>query len=1124
MIVKRHTHYHPDLPQPSPAPEESQKNQAPASVNPAPYSDQPITGTPVVPAVRSIHPATLNAYDSGNPASAQKGFFRQHEALNDKINRLLSQQPTYEMFVKAYQEYVASTPGAVGEIGSLFANAVSRFWTTPKQSEENPETPQDELINLHRQMLSNQAALRLADGTLSSVSKALIDKAFRYPTLAARESAFPDGSRPGVYPITVDDNTPNGARLAGSFMITATDGSRATSPHWPNGNKNIMADNGNGPVVLYTPGEGFEEFSTPAQLQATLMHRIDKGGVPAALLSESLPLSAENLRKPLRGEDLTLSFAPTNGDVVAEAIPQLLARQKDELVALTHSDTSDLNNAQIERAMNNAANWSSQLDGSNAMLARGEKLEDKQEPQWLKKLSPMNEGHYQFLDASEQKSLQTLVPLLEKIPSLPRFANQQLSDELKKKYPTANVDPDTIVVTTTTQSRVHTGRPGAYVPRNVSRTRSSLTDLALKNPTAWPAAESHQYSSVTFSAQLKDSSGKPLLGADGQPVVLGTNELKALVNKLDVGGHYVQLLKTRMAPDAVTGEPGELRTAWKANLSDVMKKQAFLGEMNPQAYPPGSPAPEWVQTLLDFPDPATRPQVDGKNIIANTVSHLGQALQGVVVIGNGGDGPLVLYSPDAPDGMSFRQVADQAALEALFKQPQWRAYAKSKASPLNPDSLGAVIQDYKDGNIVKNLSRIGRFNELTSDAYLKPIQGNFQDTLYKQLTEVLIDNADVSTVSSAEVAKESAYNKTMFGIEIASMFMDLLPVIGKGISTAARITKAGLRVIRSPGQSIVSVLNKPNRLAMIYARYGGGGATAGQTASPIMRPVLKALPPSRVIEPLANTTMAAGAPAPRLVPDISAHSVPESLLAGRPIRGDGTYQVGDQFYVRYTDGTGVNKPYEISPIYNVEGGYVRVIDPQTKKTVAFLQSAGGGEWRQNKMLGGARGDAGQGVKRPGTLDIQPGPSGATKRPRTPEAFPGEKAGLEAPVKGENVYYHYTGNKASASINSDWHLQSSSKDLKGADLPRGQGRHYFTDLGPEDMTQDDLSRTIFGRRSGGNTKDKMTQFYEINTSGLTIMPTENPHIFYVDTKFSIPLKYRDGDGNPVDRIIKKGPFT
>ncbi len=239
MIVKRHTHYHPDLPQPSPAPEESQKNQAPASVNPAPYSDQPITGTPVVPAVRSIHPATLNAYDSGNPASAQKGFFRQHEALNDKINRLLSQQPTYEMFVKAYQEYVASTPGAVGEIGSLFANAVSRFWTTPKQSEENPETPQDELINLHRQMLSNQAALRLADGTLSSVSKALIDKAFRYPTLAARESAFPDGSRPGVYPITVDDNTPNGARLAGSFMITATDGSRATSPHWPNGNKNI---------------------------------------------------------------------------------------------------------------------------------------------------------------------------------------------------------------------------------------------------------------------------------------------------------------------------------------------------------------------------------------------------------------------------------------------------------------------------------------------------------------------------------------------------------------------------------------------------------------------------------------------------------------------------------------------------------------------------------------------------------------------------------------------------------------------------------------------------------------------------------------------------------------------
>lgn len=522
--------------------------------------------------------------------------------------------------------------------------------------------------------------------------------------------------------------------------------------------------------------------------------------------------------------------------------------------------------------------------------------------------------------------------------------------------------------------------------------------------------------------------------------------------------------------------------------------------------------------------------MDGKNIVASTVSHRGQEMQGVIAISNGEEGPLVLYSPDAPDGMSFRQVADKAALEALFAQPQWAAYAKSKTSPLNPDGLGAVIRDYQDNNILSNLDRLARAKELTSDAHLKPIAGNFQDKLYKQLTQILIDKADFSSVSTAEVEKESTYNKALFGIHIASMFLDLLPAVGKGVSTAARLTRTGLRVVRSPGQSIVKLLNKPNRLAMIYSRYGGGGGAAkGATASPILRPVMS-LPPSNSVIALPSDTKTvaqASTSASDLLslPDISAHSVADSVLSGRPMRGDGTYQAGELFYVKYTDGTGVRKGYEISRNYKAESGIVRVIDPVTNKQVAFLQSAGNGEWRLCKMRGGQRTDPTRtsGTKRQFVQDGQSSSSSSVKRPRVPEKFPGEKADLAPAVRGENVYYHYTGNKASASINSDWHLQPSAKNLKGDMLPRGQGRHYFTDLGPEDMTQAELSRTIFGRRPHNNTTGKMTQYYEINTSGLTLMPTQNPHIFYVDTEFGIPLRYRGGSGNPVDRIIRKGPF-
>lgn len=93
---------------------------------------------------------------------------------------------------------------------------------------------------------------------------------------------------------------------------------------------------------------------------------------------------------------------------------------------------------------------------------------------------------------------------------------------------------------------------------------------------------------------------------------------------------------------------------------------------------------------------------------------------------------------------------------------------------------------------------------------------------------------------------------------------------------------------------------------------------------------------------------------PRQLPDFSAHAMPDNFLEGRTLRGDGTYQVGDQFFVRYTDGTDISRVFEISRNYKIENGYVRVIDPATGKTAMFLESAGNGEWRLNTMKGGGK--------------------------------------------------------------------------------------------------------------------------------------------------------------------------
>lgn len=1097
------------------------------------------------PVVHPIYPPAIPRYAFGERVTPRQFALAVHQGLNNKIELLRNQQPTFESIIDQHLATHGTTLSAQ-TIAEKFSEAVSRFWTSQRPDGPNSASPQNELISDHRKMLSYEAALRAADGTLSEQGNRLITYALRDPTLASREASYTPGSRFGVYPISIDDNTANGAHLAGAFMITTRDGSQGSEPQWPNGNKTILADESNGPVVLHTPGEGFEEFETPAQALKTLAQRIDNGGIPAKLLAESLPLSAEKLRTPLRGDDLTLGFTPIEDDVLADAVPQLLERQADQVKAtmarLFGTDNVQLRGSQLRRpevvsAMNEAADWTVPFDGTNAMLARAEKLAEKQQPDWLKNLPFHHEARYQALNDAVKDSLDQLTPKLEALPTLREYSTQQLTAALKKKYPTVDIDPDLVVVKTTTRSQVHTGaRLGANALSSFSNKSSSLTDFALANPTAWPAADAYKHSADTMQAQLFDASGLPVLGADFKPVTLTTEALKTLVSDLDVGGNYIKLLKERMAPDAQQGAPAELRAAWKANLADVMNEQAFLATLNPDAYPEDSMSAQWVNAVLDHPDPATRPQVAAETISTSTVSFRGQILDGVFTIDNGKEGPLVLYSPDAPDGISFREVESQAALEKLFDSSGWSTYARKRKSPINPDNPVTILKDLLTGNKFETLDRMTRAKVLKSPAYRTPMTGNVLDALYKQRTQLLIDKADFSSVSTAEATRESNENKAMFGIEIATVFLDVLPVVGKGVSTAARFARSGLKLIRAPGRAVAGALARPGRMAMIYSRAGGAAAHTPKPSGPILRPVSQ-LPSRSSALPTPPPVPSAGAAngPQRSLPDFSAHALPDSVLSASTMRADGTYQVGQQFYVRYTDGTGSSKVFEISSIYKSEGGHVRIIDPSSKKTVAFLGEGGvKGEWRLNRMLGGIRGEEvaqirSSGQKRPLGQGNAPGSSTVggsdNKRPKIPESFPGEKAAMDPPVKGKNIFYHYTGKKPHAAITASRCLEPSSSNLAGQPLPRGQRRHYFTDLAPQDMPTSQISEKIFGRRPHGNALDKMTHVYEVNTSGLNLVRSpDNPHIFYVDTPFDIPLTYRR-NGDLTSRIISHGetPF-
>lgn len=148
-------------------------------------------------------------------------------------------------------------------------------------------------------------------------------------------------------------------------------------------------------------------------------------------------------------------------------------------------------------------------------------------------------------------------------------------------------------------------------------------------------------------------------------------------------------------------------------------------------------------------------------------------------------------------------------------------------------------------------------------------------------------------------------------------------------------------------------------------------------------------------------------------------------------------------------------------------------------------------------------------------------SGAQQTRLHREAFPGEKSELTTPVHPSNIHFHYTNKVGHAAIMRDWMLTPSSKDLDGTSN-KNIRRHYFTDLAPENQSQQATSESIFGIRRHGNFRDKMTHYFEINTEALQLTEAAtNNHIFYVQTAFDIPLRYVSSSDQQLNRIVRHG---
>lgn len=646
----------------------------------------------------------------------------------------------------------------------VFMLKMNAFWSD--RAGALPST-EDQLVAVRRQVLAHQLALRTVDGTLSAAARTLADNVLKYPTSAARKKILPTGQRPGVYSLMLE----NGSHFAAAFILSATD---ATSPA--------------GSVMLYSPGEGFEEFKDLDHLNATVAARLREGESAGKRLAASL---APTARAALGGMPM-LATAPAmiDADVIAVGVRSLRILQEVSVRAALRKDLLP-----TPGELDLAVDLAPQLDASAALAARNLRLAAPQEPGWLKAAGASDQAAYRRLETELIDSHEVLLPLLEQIQTLASFSENEVSKVLKAQHPEyANADLapyQSLVrlrVRNSMPARVtgyrHAASETVYIsedpqidivqflkPRPVTMGAwdtqvvvdlRTLGSYARRNVEPWSAHQIHR--TTTATANLFDTSGNKLGTLDNAA-------LRTLAVQANVAEKYAEYLKSAFSPSA---GGGTFAKAWQRANSAHMRKDALESRLNPAVdalftfKTPGSGF-DWIQTVLQHPDPATRPPVGSGAIEANVLvmggglarGQGGQPINGVLVIQRQRTPPggvCVLYTPDAPDDAPFRELVNGLAeLDTLKTRPEWRAYFTQRMATHDTEELTRIFSDTRS---------VYRYA-------VTPITGDLQAYLYSAQLGFLLSHADYRSRSNAEIARESAVNAFLFAVDAADFLLGL---------------------------------------------------------------------------------------------------------------------------------------------------------------------------------------------------------------------------------------------------------------------------------------------------------------------------------------------------------------
>lgn len=545
-------------------------------------------------------------------------------------------------------------------------------------------------------VMRDLATLRLDDGTLSAEDASLARRA-----AASRGVTSPEGIR--LSELLVGDGA-----YAGALVVSD--------------------DIAHGSVLLFTPGDGWESFPDEDAMTTTVTQRIRQ------VLTRSADIDGVTRDAFTPHLDAVLvRTRPIQGEAFDALVERIVENQKGKLREAWVDRHATAANDQGDQAfvdqVDNALHLDAALDVDGILAKRDALLitevararladvPDEVRRDWLA-------AHEATLETLQQAAEDADRHQVRDVDDLPTFARARLGEQLTR-LGVAAAPEEIVIVLDRSLDPVARVESIKTLFEGSDPVRIRLVDLAYQNMSPFDFAR--------FRAE--DGQGQSI-------PQLTDSAIRRIVRTTNLGEAYTGLIDTSFR----SGEMAPIRRALSTGVQrSHMRLQAnearlsyYIPSRSPSLYfDQNQRGFRWIEAVLDSPAAEGRAKVEGHDVVVRHITYRDVALKDVLEIGvrsTGGTSSIVLYTPGAPDGVTFREFEDrQQAGRRFLYHPAFREYLLDRlpARFAKPSPNGITRRFDTDGRSwVFAGATDASFTPTGEPFEFKDIPGNFLDASY----------------------------------------------------------------------------------------------------------------------------------------------------------------------------------------------------------------------------------------------------------------------------------------------------------------------------------------------------------------------------------------------------------